>query len=79
MNTFLEHAGLKKDIDARMLLIRITGDVIRWKDHAFNRLGLCQQQLVENCWSRRRFLLWTSTRRWNEPDFEEVPYYQKVL
>ena len=81
MNLFLEHTGLKKDIDARMLPHQdYPAMLLDGKIHAFNRLGAVPAAAVEEIAVQKKISLVDFG-----PDlersgfFKKYPYYQKVF
>jgi TRAP-type uncharacterized transport system substrate-binding protein len=73
MNTFLEHAGLKKDIDARMLPHQdYPAMLLDGKIHAFNRLGAVPAAAVEEIAVQKKISLVDF-----EPEMERTGFLKK--
>ena len=81
MNTFLEHAGLKKDIDARMLPHQdYPAMLLDGKIHAFNRLGAVPAAAVEEIAVQKKISLVDFGPEIERTGFlKRHPYYQKVF
>ena len=81
MNTFLEYAGLKKDIDARMLPHQDYPEMLLdGKIHAFNRLGAVPAAVVEEIAVQKKIALVDFSGEIERTGFlKKYPYYQKVF
>lgn len=81
MNLFLEHAGLKKDIDARMLPHQdYPAMLLDGKIHAFNRLGAVPAAAVEEIAVQKKISLVDFGPEMERTGFlKKYPYYQKVF
>jgi hypothetical protein len=81
MNTFLEHAALKKDIDARMLPHQDYPEMLLdGKIHAFNRLGAVPAAVVEEIAVQKKIALVDFGPEMERTGFlKKYPYYQKVF
>jgi len=81
MNTFLEHAALKKDIDARMLPHQDYPEMLLdGKIHAFNRLGAVPAAVVEEIAVQKKIALVDFSEEMERTGFlKKYPYYQKVF
>jgi hypothetical protein len=81
MNTFLEHAALKKDIDARMLPHQDYPEMLLdGKIHAFNRLGAVPAAVVEEIAVQKKIALVDFGPEMERTGFlKKYPYYQRVF
>ncbi|MDI7258339.1 MAG: TAXI family TRAP transporter solute-binding subunit [Thermodesulfobacteriota bacterium] len=81
MNLFLEHIGLKKDLDARMLPhADYPTMLLDGKIHAFNRLGAAPAAAVEEVAVHKKIALVDCGPEMERSGFlKKYPYYQKVL
>jgi TRAP transporter TAXI family solute receptor len=81
MLLFLEHAGLKKDIDARMLPHQdYPTMLIDGKIHAFNRLGAVPAAVVDEIGTQKAISLVDFRQEIEKTQFlKKYPYYQKVV
>ncbi len=81
MNTFLEHAALKKSIDARMLPHQDYPEMLLdGKIHAFNRLGAVPAAVVEEIAVQKKISLVDFGPEMEQTGFlKKYPYYQKVF
>jgi TRAP transporter TAXI family solute receptor len=81
MNTFLEHAGLKKDIDARMLPHQdYPAMLLDGKIHSFNRLGAVPSAVVEEIAVQKKISLVDFGPEMERTGFlKKYPYYSKVF
>ena len=81
MNLFLEHVGLKKDIDARMLPHQDYPEMLLdGKIHAFNRLGAIPAAVVEEIGVQKKIALVDFSAELDRTGFlKKYPYYQKVF
>ncbi len=81
MNLFLEHAGLKKDIDARMLPHQDYPEMLLdGKIHAFNRLGAIPAAVVDEIGVQKKIALVDFSTELDRTGFlKKYPYYQKVF
>ncbi len=81
MNLFLEHAGLKKDIDARMLPHQDYPEMLLdGKIHAFNRLGAVPAAVVEEIAVQKKIALIDFSTELERTGFlKKYYYYQKVF
>ena len=81
MNLFLEHTGLKKDIDAQMLPHQdYPGMLLDGKIHAFNRLGAIPAAVVEEIGVQKKVFLIDFSAELDRTGFlKRYPYYQKVF
>lgn len=81
MNLFLEHTGLKKDIDVRMLPHQdYPTMLLDGKIHVFNRLGAVPAAVVEEVAVQKKIALVDCGPEMEKSGFlKKYPYYQKVL
>jgi TRAP transporter TAXI family solute receptor len=81
MMLFLEHAGLKKDIDARMLPHQdYPTMLLDGKIHAFNRLGAVPAAVVDEIGTQKAISLVDFRQEIEKTQFfKKYPYYQKVV
>jgi TRAP transporter TAXI family solute receptor len=81
MNLFLEHTGLKKDIDVRMLPHQdYPTMLLDGKIHAFNRLGAVPAAVIDEVAVQKKIALVNFGPEIERSGFlKKYPYYQKVL
>ncbi len=81
MNSFLEHVGLKKDLDARMLPHQdYPTMLLDGKIHAFNRLGAVPAAVVEETAAQKKIALVDLGPEMEKSGFlAKYPYYQRVV
>lgn len=81
MNAFLEHTGLKKDLDARMLPHQdYPTMLLDGKIHAFNRLGAVPAAVVEETGAQKKIALVDLGPEMERSGFlAKYPYYQRVV
>ena len=81
MNLFLEHIGLKKELDARMLPHQdYPTMLLDGKIHAFNRLGAVPSAAVEEVAVQKKISLVDCGPEMERSGFlKKYPYYQKVF
>lgn len=81
MNLFLEHTGLKKEIDARMLPHQDYPEMLlSGKIHAFNRSGAVPAAVVDEIGVQKKIALVDFGSEIDKSGFtQKYPYYQKVL
>ena len=81
MDLFLQHVGLKKDIDARMLAHQDYPEMLLdGKIHAFNRLGAVPAAVIEEMAIQKKISLVDFAAEMERSGFlKKYPYYQKVF
>ncbi len=81
MDLFLQHAGLKKEIDARMLAHQDYPEMLLdGKIHGFNRLGAVPAAVIEEMAVQKKISLIDFSQEMERTGFlKKYPYYQKVF
>ena len=81
MSAFLEHTGLKKDIDARMLAHQDYPEMLLdGKIHAFNRSGSIPVAVIDEISVQKKVSLVDFGPELERSEFlKKYPYYQKTL